>query len=62
VVDLDKELRVDEGELKLMAAPPHALSEEQQLRAMKLQQRIELLTLRRLRINDRLGGDYLGGL
>ena len=60
VVDLDKELRADEAELKLMATPPHALSEEQQTKAMKLQQRVELLTLRRLRINDRLGGEYVG--
>jgi poly-gamma-glutamate synthesis protein (capsule biosynthesis protein) len=60
VVDLDRELRADEAELRLMANPRHALSEEQQTRAMKLQQRIELLSLRRLRINDRLGGDYVG--
>jgi hypothetical protein len=60
VVDLDKELRTDGADLKLMATPPHVLSEDQQTRAMRLQQRIELLTLRRLRISNRLGGDYVG--
>jgi len=59
VVDLNKELRADTAELQLLAAPPRPLPEEQQARAMALQQRIELLSLRKLRISDRLGGSYV---
>ena len=37
VVDLDKELRADSADLKLMATPPKPLSEELQTKAVRLQ-------------------------
>jgi hypothetical protein len=60
VVDLDQELKADEAQLTRLANPPRPLDARQQDQAVALQQRVELLRLRRGRIADRLGSGYVG--
>jgi Bacterial capsule synthesis protein PGA_cap len=60
VVDLSKELRADRQELMQLAAEAPGFSDPQRERARELQQRVELLSTRRSRVSDRLGGDYVG--
>jgi poly-gamma-glutamate synthesis protein (capsule biosynthesis protein) len=59
VVDLLKELKADKAELTPLATAGATLTAEQQQRAIALQRRIELLSLRLSRISDRLGGDFV---